>query len=163
MRRSLVVLAVIALVASLPGLAEAESLKVRLDPNDSPLNTDIRRVVTDLTDDTVYLRIDSWQRLRPWSVDGEYIVRLDTSGNRYFDRVVEIYAGRDGFTCLVEVSARSGDPGAVVGDLRASRPSGRSVACSLPRSWFPRIHRAVRFVVSAEKDQAPNRGMFVWL
>ena len=37
---------------------------------------------------------------------------------------------------------------------------------TLPRSWFPRIQRAVRFYVIAvgtDTDRAPNRGLYRWL
>jgi hypothetical protein len=162
MRRSLVVLIAVTLLASLPGLASARSLKVRFDPNDSPAHTDIRRVVSDLSESTVYLRIGSWERFHRWDADGGYQVWLDSGGDRRLDRLVEIYANEGGFTCLVEVVS-GGDPSAFVGDLPATRPTPRSVACSLPRSWFPRIHRAVRFIVFAQRDRAPDRGMFIWL
>ena len=42
--------------------------------------------------------------------------------------------------------------------------SSDSVACTLPRSWFPRIHRAVRFYAQTlNYDRAPNRGVYRWL
>ena len=163
-RRFLGVLMVAVLVASLSSLAHAWSFRIRLDPNDSPRNTDIRRVVSDLTVNRVYLKIVAWQRLTPWrSHHDEYIIRLDSSGGEGFDRVVEIYPFNGHWTCLVEVFEPFGDPGAVVGDFKAARPSPRSVACSIPRSWFPRIQRAVRFYVSTSDDRAPNTGLYIWI
>jgi hypothetical protein len=162
MRRFLGVLAVAALVTSLPGLAQAQSLKVRVDPNGSPLNTDIHRVISDLTAQTVYLRIDSWQRFHRWDVADEFVFVLDTSGSGSFDAIVEIVPARHGFSCVVEGENPSGHL-RLVGTRDASRPSQRSVACSIPRSWFPRIQRAVRFFVVTHHDRAPNRGLYIWL
>ena len=133
-RRILSVLMAAVLVASLTGLADASSFRIRFDPNDSPRRTDIQKVVSDLTVDRVFLKIVSWQRLTPWRMNHEgYIIRLDSSGGEGFDRVVEIYPGANGWTCLVEESEPFGDPTAFVGDFKASRPTPRSVACSIPR------------------------------
>ena len=164
MRRFLIVPMVVVLLVSLSVLAEAGSPKVRFDPNDSHLNTDVRRVVSDLSNRTLYVRIDAWQKLRPYFVDGGWRVLLDTSGNRHLDRAIDIFAPRGRFTCVVhKYHARTGLLGAVVGNRRASRPTWRSVGCSLPRSWFPRIQRAVRFFVISGPDRAPDRGFYVWL
>jgi hypothetical protein len=53
MRRFLIVPMVVILLVSLSVLAEAGSPKVRFDPNDSRLNTDVRRVVSDLSNRTL--------------------------------------------------------------------------------------------------------------
>lgn len=165
-RRSVVAMIAVALISGMTaGPAEARSLRIRYDGNDSPMRTDIRRVVSDLSTSTVFLRIDTWQKFHRW--DGAYfIVRFDSSGDGGFDRVLEIWPGRRGFRCLLEESEPGGDPGEIVGQRRATRANERAVACTLPRSWFPRIQRAVRFYVLAvgtDTDRAPNTGLYRWL
>jgi hypothetical protein len=148
------------------GLAEVRSLRIRYDGNDSPMRTDLRRVVSDLSTSTVFLRIDTWQKFHRWDSGAYFIVRFDSSGDGGFDRVLEIFRHRRGFRCLLEESEPEGDPGAVVGQRRATRANERAVACTLPRSWFPRIQRAVRFYVIAvgsDTDRAPNTGLYLWL
>ena len=167
LRSVILVLVVVTLAISTMGSASARSLRIRSDGNDTDSRADVRRVISDLTTSTVYMRVDFFREFRRWDHFVYLIVRLDTSGNRYFDRVLEIYPGSHSFICLLEKAARDGDPTEAVGDRRAVRPTDRSVACRLPRSWFPRIHRAVRFyVVSAGDspiDRAPNRGLYRWL
>ena len=137
-RSVVAVIAVALLSGTMAGSAEARSLRIRYDGNDSPIRTDIRRVVSDLSPSTMFLRIDAWQTFHRW--DGEFfIVRFDSSGDGDFDRVLEIYPGRRRFICLLEEAAPDGDPGAIVGQRRATRPNERAVACTIPRSWFPRI------------------------
>ena len=165
-RRSGVAMITVALLAGMvAGPAEARSLRIRHDGNDSPMRTDIRRVVSDLSTSTVFLRIDTWQTFHRW--DGEFfIIRFDSSGGGGFDRVLEIFPGHRGFNCLLEESEPGGDPGEVVGERRATRANERAVACTIPRSWFPRIQRAVRFYVLAvgsRTDRAPNTGLYHWL
>ncbi len=161
MRRFVVPLVAVALAASVSGPAEARSLRVRLDPNDQPNPmADIRRVVSDLSTGTVYLRIDTWQKLRPG--DQYLFVLFDSGGNRNFDRQLEIFKGARGYRCRLQRGLGVGTE--VLGERRASRPSERSWACSLPRSWFPRIHRAVRFYAGTlNDDRAPNEGVYRWL
>jgi hypothetical protein len=162
-RRSTVLLVGVALLMPASSSAEARTLRIRHDANDTGMKTDIRRVVSDLSTSTVYLRIDTWQKFH----EGYFIVRFDAGGNPDYDRVLEIYSGRGRFTCLLERAAGgSTDPGKVVGDRRARRPAERSVACSLPRSWFPRIQRMVRFYVKSygtKNDRAPDRWLYHWL
>jgi hypothetical protein len=165
-RRSILAVVAISLMASAAGIAGAQSFRIRHDPNDSRLRTDIRRVVSDLSTTTVFLRIDTWQQFHRWDDGAYFIIRLDAAGDRGFDRVIEIYPGSRAFVCLLEEAAPDGDPGNIVGDRRATRPTERSVACAFPRSWFPRIQRAVRFYVLAVgsvRDRAPNRGLYRWL
>jgi hypothetical protein len=166
-RRSVVALMAVALLSGMTaGTAEARSLRIRHDGNDSPMRTDIRRIVSDLSTSTVFFRIDTWQGFHRWNDGAYFIVRFDSSGNRGFDRVLEIYPGARRFICLLEESEPGGDPGAVVGQRRATRANDRSIECTLPRSWFPRIQRAVRFYVIAagtDTDRAPNRGLYRWL
>ena len=162
-RRSIVLLVGMALLTAMLGSAEARSLRIRHDRNDSRSKTDIRRVVSDLSTRSVYLRIDTWQRFH----QGYFVVWFDSSGDAGYDRVLEIYKGRGRFTCLLEKAFRgSTDPGEFVGDRRAQRPNERGVTCRLPRTWFPRIHRMVRFyMISAgeETDRAPDRWVYHWL
>lgn len=166
-RRSIVAVVAVGLVVSASGPAGARSLRIRYDGNDSPLKTDIRRVISDLSTSTVFLRIDTWQRFHRWDrSDAYFIIRLDARGDRDFDRVIEIYPGPESFVCLLE-KADGTDPSEFVGDLRARRANARSVSCTFPRSWFPRIQRAVRFYVLAGggnvRDRAPNSGLYRWL
>jgi hypothetical protein len=158
--RAVIALVAIALTVSVSGPAEARSLKIRHDPNDQPNpQADIRRVVSDLSTGAVYLRIDTWQKLRRG--DQYLFVLLDSGGNRRFDRKLEIFKGEHGYRCRLR---RALGVGEVLGERRAARPSARSWACSLPRSWFPRIHRAVRFYAGTlNGDRAPNRGLYHWL
>ena len=154
------------MIGSVAGPAGAWSLRIRTDGNDSDARADIRRVVTDLTPRTVFFRIDTWQRFHPAGQNAYFIVRFDAGGDRELDRVLEIYRGPHGYTCLLEESEPGGDPGAVLGDRRARRDNLRSVECRLPRSWFPRIQRAVRFYVrtlGSPSDRAPNEGLYRWL
>lgn len=160
MRRVVIALVAVALLASVSGSVEARSLRIRHDPNDQPSPmADIRRVISDLSTRTVYLRIDTWQRLRLG--DRYLFVMLDSGGNRRFDRKLEIFEGEHRYRCRLR---RAQGVREVLGERRASRPSGRSWGCSLPRSWFPRIHRAVRFFAGTlNDDRAPNRGLYRWL
>jgi hypothetical protein len=168
-RRSVVAVIAVALISGMTaGPAEARSLRIRYDGNDSPARTDIRRVVSDLSTSTVFLRIDTWQEFHRWDDGAYFIVRFDSSGDGGFDRVLEIFQGRRGFRCLLEKSEPGGDPLAIVGQRRATRANERAVACTLPRSWFPRIQRAVRFYVAllvarSDRDRAPNTGLYHWL
>jgi hypothetical protein len=66
-RRSIVALIAVALLSGvMAGPAAAASLRIRYDGNDSPMRTDIRRVVSDLSTSTVFLRIDTWQTFHRW-------------------------------------------------------------------------------------------------
>jgi hypothetical protein len=170
MRRFVVALVALALLASLAGHAQARSLRVRHDRNDSELRTDIRRVVTDLTGSAVFIRIDAWQRFSQSTVEGGYFVYLDTAGDRGFDRLVHFFPSRRGLKCWVGEVTPLGETGNFVGARRVTRPTERSVACRLPRSWFLRIQRAVRSIVLAvndrgfRKDRAPDHGsVYRWL
>jgi hypothetical protein len=166
-RRCVIALVAIGLVLSMIGPAGARTLRIRYDGDDVDGRADIRRVVSDLSTSTAYLRIDTWPRFH-WFDRAYFVVRFDSSGDRDWDRLLEIYSGgHRRYVCLLEVSDASGEPGAVVGQRRAHRPTERSVACALPRSWFPRIQRAVRFYVKSLEshvDRAPDdRGTYHWL
>lgn len=166
MRRVLVMTLSILVIGALGGSASARTLRVRLDPNDSTSNLDIHKVITDLSASNVYLRIDSWNRFAPRRMQGEYVFFMDTFGSKEFDRIVEIYGGLGKhLTCLVENAKFK-----AIGDLHATRSSGRSVACNLPRAWFGHIDRAVRFQAAIgfpptrrARDHAPDRWVYRWI
>jgi hypothetical protein len=163
MRKTLVLVLSIVVMASLYGTASAWTLRVRHDPNDTPRRPDIRKISTDLTATQLFIKISTWQRFGPR--DAYFISRLDTSGTKDYDRILELYGGGDGPTCLLEKYPSF----VVVGDRPARRSDARSVSCVFPRDWFPRIQRAVRFYVSTPhdgaggRDRAPNLGVYRWI
>ena len=148
----------LALVTVLAAPASARSLTVHADPNDGP-RPDIRRVWTDRTPYKVFIKIGAWQRLR--GTENRFSVLLDTRGTNDFDRVIEI-----GFVgiCVVEMWGPDG-LGEPIGMRDARRPTARTIACELPKSWFG-IARPVRSVVStgvlgeSHLDRAPNQGRY---
>ena len=165
MRRVSVIALAVLLVGSLSGSAEAAgSIRVRLDPDDAGRGSlNIRAVSSDLSDTEMYLAIQTWGRLSQQV--SFFRIYLDTHGTPRFDQQVEVtYAsigGRLRWFCLVTGLAH-------VKMKEASRLSPTSVACRLPRSWFPRIHRAVTFVVKSGDfgvgvDRAPDHGRYRWL
>ena len=153
MRRIIVVCSVISMLLGATAPASAGSLKVRTDPNDSRSVLDIRKVITNLTARRMRLQIATGRAYDIWDVPRGmgYAISLDTVGNRDRDVVVELLRNGDHFDCLVESS--DGD----FHSRRGVRPSHRSAACLLPRSWFE-IHRRVRFHVWIEdgSDRAPT-------
>lgn len=158
MRRVMVIVLTVLLAGSLSVGATADSLRVRTDPNDVPGHLDIRTVTSDLSTSQVYLRIGSWNRFRQHEY--YYIVVLDTTGTRESDRLVEFVSGK----CYVYDSRSE--------ELLGTRPVSRtrkSVACTLPRLWFPDIQRAVRFYVKTyfrsghASERAPDEGRYHWL
>jgi hypothetical protein len=154
---------------SLGASAQADSPRVRTDPNDSRVNPDIRSVTTDLSPTTVLLRVDAWQPVKYHTFRTEYMFYMDTFGDPGFDRWVEVlrssYHGKAGIVCVVEDL----ETYALIGTAPASRPDRWSVACHLPRAWFGHIDRAVRFKVQVRNigerrtDRAPDRGLYVWI
>src|SRR3954468_13951596 len=132
MRRLLVLIVTVLTVGSITGSAAASSLRIRTDPNDSRSKLDIHKVITNLSDTTMYLRLRSWDRFRIGHTNDEnWKFLLDTFGTRRFDLSVEIFNGMHGFVCVVEAGH-----GHLIGHRRATRPDRRSVACHLPRGWF---------------------------
>jgi hypothetical protein len=74
-------------IGSLSGPATASTLRVRVDRNDSPSKLDIHKVITNLSDTTMYLRLRSWDRFRIGHTNDEnWKFLLDTFGTRRFDR-----------------------------------------------------------------------------
>lgn len=136
---------------------------MRTDPNDVAGGArDIRTVSTELSDTQLYVSIEMWGR---FFSGGPYIrIYLDTHGTGRWDRLVEVLYGYVrgqglGWHCLGYGFDGTRPPGN--GAMPASRPSARSVACRLPRTWFPDIHRAVRFVVLTDfryQGRRPSSG-----
>src|SRR4051794_41586231 len=92
MRRLLVPIAIALTVASISGSAMASTLRVRLDPNDSSSKLDIHKVITNLSDTTMYLRLKSWDRFKPREMaENNWVFVLDTVGTHRLDRTVVIY------------------------------------------------------------------------
>jgi hypothetical protein len=162
MRKTLLGASCIAMIAvSLSGQAQAWSLRTRFDPNDHEARTDIRRVRSDLSASMLFLGIASWQRVRAGSI--AYTVWLDTRGSSDYDREIHINPGSGKLLCVVDSAAT----GRSIGERHARRSNHRTVACVVPRGWFGRIRRAVRFHVMDMTqdlpDRAPNRGEYRWL
>lgn len=162
MRRISIVFAGIAMVVTvLAGSASGRSLTVHRDPNDTVRTPDIRRVWTALPPYHVYLRIGAWDRMR--RDDARFNIFFDTHGDRGFDRIIEVSGG----VCVVEHFGPDG-LGGPIGRREARRPSGRELACNMPRSWFG-IHRIVRTLFFSEThseqdvDRAPNEGRYLGL
>ena len=152
----------VATLISAAGPVEARSLRIRHDPNEATHGEpDIRRVVSDLSTRTVYLRIDTC---------GYSVIATDTSRPCSSTQAetgtgtASSRSSEEGMDTCVACREGDGIGTPVVGERRASRPLQRSVACALLRSWFPRIHRAVRFYAQTlNYDRAPNRGVYRWL
>ena len=177
-RRTVVAMIAVALLSGMAaGPAEARSLRIRYDGNDSPMRTDIRRVASDLSTSTVFLRIDTWQRFHRWDDGAYFIVRFDSSGDGGFDRVLKIYPGSRGFICLLEESEPGGNPGGgrrpascdackrTGGRVHAPAlvvppyPAGGSLLCVFHRSWKRRGPRTEQRPVSLAVVRAgPRRG-----
>jgi hypothetical protein len=168
MRRTLLALAIAVLICgAAAGSAQAGPLRVRSDPNDSTSNLDIRKVITRLSPTKMYLRLNSWDRFRLRDMQETWGLDLDTVGNRQFDRWVQIYPSPHGLKCYVGQGPHGVNE---VGIRRATRPDRRSAACHLPRGWFGRIRRAVRFKAFIEEptspkaaDDAPDHGLYRWI
>ncbi len=166
MRRLMVPIAMVTLIGSLSASAAASTLRVRHDPNDSRSNLDIHKVITNLSNTTMYLRVRSWDRFKAGEMREEWDFILDTFGSSAPDRSVGIARGPRGIVCTVY----SLHTAAQLGYRLATRPDGRSAACHLPRDWFGHIDRAVRFRVYAFNlrtgnvfDKAPNHGPYRWI
>jgi len=167
MRRTLVVLGVLLVVGATAGTADAGSLRVRTDPDDSASKLDIRKVTTHLSSTTLYLRLGSWDRFRIRDMRDTWGFALDTVGGHKMDRFVGIYPSPHGLKCDVGEGPHGVRP---VGIRHATRPDRRSIACHLPRGWFGHIDRAVRFRAFIEDpvspktaDSAPNNGLYRWI
>src|SRR3954464_16106251 len=100
MRRLLVSIAMVLTVASMSGSATASALRVGLYPNDSPSKLDIHKVITNLADTTMYLRLKSWDRFKPREMaENNWVFVLDTVGTHRLDRTVVIYNHVGGIVC----------------------------------------------------------------
>lgn len=147
--------------------AEAGSLRIRVDPNDSSSILDIHRVITRLSPTTMYLRLTSWNRFRLRDMQVVWGFELDSFGGGRVDRSVGIFLTGKGLMCAVFNNHRNLQ---LVGQRHATRPNRRSAACHLPRGWFGQIDRAVRFrafingaISRAEQDNAPDIGYYRWI
>jgi hypothetical protein len=160
MRRMLVLILTVIAVGSISGTAAASTLRVRLDPNDSSSKLDIHKVITNLSDTTMYLRLKSWDRFKPREMaENNWVFVLDTVGTHRLDRTVVIYHHVGGIVCAV---FKYNTP-FQIGRRLATRPDGKSAACHLPRGWFGHIDRAVRFRAFTYQrrhatDMAPPHG-----
>src|SRR4051795_4883576 len=142
MRRLLVSIAIVLTVASMSGSATASTLRVRLDANDSSSNLDIHKVITNLSDTTMYLRLKSWDRFKPREMaENNWVFVLDTVGTHRLDRTVVIYHHVGGIVC----GGFKYNTPFQIGRRLATRPAGKSAECHLPSGWFGHIDRAVRF------------------
>src|SRR3954470_13267711 len=101
MRRFVVLMVMGIGVASMFGSAAASTLHVRLDANDSSSNLDFHKVITNLSDTTMYLRFRSWDRFKRREMRDRVEIDLDTFGTRTFDRAVTIDRGGRGIACSV--------------------------------------------------------------
>ena len=168
MRRLLVATMMTFLVLGLAAQsAEAGSLHIRVDPNDSSSILDIHRVITRLSPTTMYLRLESWDRFRLRDMQVVWGFALDTFGGDRVDRFVDIFPTGKGVMCAVFNAHRNLQ---LVGQRHATRSDRKSAACHLPRGWFGHIDRAVRFRAFinganslAEQDNAPDEGYFQWI
>jgi hypothetical protein len=159
MRRLLVLIVSVITIGSISGSAAAKTLHVRVDPNDSPSNLDIHKVITNLSGTTMYLRFKSWDRFKPGEMRQNWVLVLDTVATHRLDRTVVIYHRERGIVCAVFGYNTPFE----VGHRLATRPDGKSAACHLPRDWFGHIDRPVRFRAIAYRghhatDKAPPHG-----
>jgi hypothetical protein len=150
------------LLAVLATPAQAWTLTVRNDPNDSRSPLDIRRVSTDLTRRYAYIRIRTWERMPH---RGQFNVPLDTTGTSGSDRFIELppfqtqcvvweYDEQDGVTDLI-------------GFGTGRRLSPHVMACRLPARWLGAT-KSVRFFVKVDGrgrdgDRAPNDHRYIGL
>jgi hypothetical protein len=159
LRKFLVLVLSMFMVTSLYGTASAWTLRVRHDPQETQARGDIRKVSSDLTARRMFLEVSTWRRTGSRYL---FLFSLDTSGSKAYERVIELgLGGSRPPTCIVH-----GRAGFIIGDAQVTRPNHRSVGCVIPRSWFPRIHRAVRFHVvsfNPPRDRAPNHGDYRWV
>lgn len=158
MRKILVLALSMLMLASLSGTASAWTLRVRHDPQETQARKDIRKVSSDLTAQRMFLQVSTWRRIGTFYL---FIFYLDTNGSKAYDRSIELGRGGSLPDCVVRSRA-----GRIVGNGRVSRANHRSVGCVIPRSLFPRIHRAVRFhvvTVDSPRDRAPNHGDYRWV
>ena len=116
---------------------------------------------SDLTARRMFLQVSTWRRI---GREYNFIFYLDANGSKAYDRTVALgFGGSPPATCIVERRV-----GGIIGAAQVRRPNHRSVGCVIPRSWFPRIHRAVRFHVVAfftptPFDRAPDHGQYRWV
>jgi hypothetical protein len=157
MRRLAVIVLLVVAVGGLSVSADASTLRVRVDPNDSSSNLDIHKVITNLSETTMYLRLKSWDRFKHSEMRDIWGFRLDTVGDGFPDRSVVISRVPRGIVCSAWNDHRR------FAHRLATRPDAKSAACHLPRAWFGHIRRAVRFDVGVgsptgtELDRAPER------
>jgi hypothetical protein len=160
-RKTIVVVLSILLMATLVETASAWTLRVRHDPRETSTRWDIRRVSSDLTTRRMFLEVGTW---RKWEKTGFFVYRLDTNGSYEVDRTIQVVPARHRVLCIVRLGG-----GHLVGVRPGRRANPSSIACVIPRVWFTRIHRAVRFSVAAysphakKTDVAPDQGRYRWV
>ena len=109
----------------------------------------------------MFLQVSTWRRI---GREYNFIFYLDANGSKAYDRTVALgFGGSPPATCIVERRV-GGDNRSRAG--QAAQPQVRWHV--IPRSWFPRIHRAVRFHVVAfftptPFDRAPDHGQYRWV
>jgi hypothetical protein len=160
MRKILVLALSMTMLASLNGTASAWTLRVRHDRQETHARGDIRTVSSDLTAQRMFLEVGTWRRI---GRNYLFVFYLDTNGSKAYDRSISLGQGGSP-PGVCEVRDYSTD--AIIGNVPVRRPNPRSAGCVIPRSWFSRIDRAVRFhVVSVDppRDRAPNHGDYRWL
>ena len=159
MRKILVLVLSMFMMASLYGTASAWTLRVRHDARETGARGDIRKVSSDLTPQRMFLQVSTWRRMGMFY---GFTFYLDTNGSKAYDR--SIFVGRSGSVPECNVMGRAGG---IIGNLPVRRANHRSVGCVIPRSWFPRIQRAVRFhvvnVFFPRHDRAPDHGEYRWV
>ena len=127
-RSVVAVIAVALLSGTMAGSAEARSLRIRYDGNDSPIRTDIRRVVSDLSPSTMFLRIDAWQTFHRW--DGVFHRPIRFERRRGLRSSARNLSG----TSAVHLPARGGRT------RRGSRGHRGSASCDASKRTGGRVH-----------------------
>jgi hypothetical protein len=165
----------LSLTVGVAGYAEADSVSIRSDADDTNSRLDVHYVTTRryqterLGRRTLSIAIESWDRFYEEFdiVDGGfYLVRLDTRGDERFDRWIYFYrssATDNASELRCELRRRRGShvDGGYDPD---STTEPTVVGCNARRAWLDIEHR-VEFTVAAFEDhhnvdRAPDRGRY---